>query len=78
MSTLFSPIRPEKDSGINYFNFDLTVQEKFTEEYNKNIKDGKAPLTKDNKKQYLLQGKYYLEISDKTGTSKRSFEIKAR
>lgn len=64
--------------GIHYINYDLSVQEKYKEEYTNNTKDGKAPLTKDNKKQYLLPGKYYLEISDNTGTSKRSFEIKAR
>lgn len=64
--------------GINYISYDLSVQENQREEYNKNQKGGKGKQTKDNKKQYLLPGKYYLEISDNTGISKRSFEVKTR
>lgn len=64
--------------GINYLSYDLSVKENHRDEYNKNQRDGKGNPTKDNKKQYLLPGKYYLEISDNTGTSKRSFEVKTR
>ena len=66
----------EYDKGINYINYNLTIQETFREgQKNKGKQENKI---KDSGKHYLTAGKYYVEISDGTGVSKQKFEIRKR
>ncbi|MCX6156942.1 MAG: glycosyl hydrolase [Ignavibacteriae bacterium] len=67
-------------AGINFYEYNLTVGEAFTEMYKEYCKNGKKPelKEKDNRKEYLTEGKYTARISGKTGISEKPFEIKKR
>lgn len=72
----------EKDfsRGINFYNYDLTVGDKFKEKYKESVKlKTKTEIKeKDNKKLYLTEDKYNLRITGITGSSAKSFGIKKK
>jgi photosystem II stability/assembly factor-like uncharacterized protein len=72
----------EKDftRGINYYNYGLTVGEKFTDMFKETVKKKTKSefKEKDNKKVYLSEGKYTVRISNNKGFSSKLFEVKRR
>ena len=70
----------EFSAGINFYKYDLTVGESYTETYKDNYKTkNKSEIKeKDNRKIYLSEDKYTIRISGNQGVSEKTFDVKKR
>ncbi len=82
---ILADFKYKADKGLNFFNYDLSINEKMLEEYknqlNKDNKEGEEKIEvkkADNEKYYLQPGKYIIDLISASGiTSSTKFEIKA-
>jgi hypothetical protein len=68
------------ESGINFIKYDLTVNENLAVTFKENFKKTNKPEipAKDDKKVYLSEGKYFVQITGNTGVLRKEFEVKRK
>ncbi len=73
------------DKGLNYLEYDLSIENTAVKKFEKELNEGKKEDAKkisikqaDNKKYYLYQGEYIIEIAKDDKTAKEKLKIESR
>lgn len=69
-------ITHQADKGLNYFNYDMSIDESQVDALKTEMKYSKSVKKADDGKYYWISGKYVLELNINGATEKREVEIK--
>ncbi len=82
---ILKQILHQSDKGLNYLEYDLSIENEVIKKYEKELNEGKKEDTKkitlkqaDNKKYYLKEGNYSIELTKDDQTAKETLKIESK